>query len=644
MHANRLLRVSSKTINNEIIIMASLTILAAMLRWPGIESPLTGDEGITFNRYGLQPWKDLLFFFGDTNQHTLFSILSNFCMQLFGENELYFRLPSFLAGIFAITLSYPVSRFFLGSKVSAVIASCLLSISSPHLSYSQVGRGYTLTVFLSLLFIFSATKLLQKRNAFVYGVLLVLSGFCAVATLPTNAFFLAAIAVYCFAMRWEVKKENEKLFNKNFIAVFIAFLFLFFLVVAYFYIIHEGLKAGISNHSYVTISLSKFSEIGNFLVSPWGPWLYLFFIYGWFSLDSKQRSFQLFSIFLTPFLLVIITGIIGFPRVYIYFLPFVLMLVAQGIATIASKIKQFHQAAGYTFMAILLIGMIFSPIRFLVNHYNSRYYVPDATMAEAKQVLSYVQENIPRNQLIVILSGGPERSVLIHYLKTRIQEDMFSFVQGEKPDKIIFISHRLVPPKDYSIQGYFQNNFLILPHKTTKLIKTVGNLRLYEFNRKIYRFIPPVYDPDYNPDFERQVANQNHPAITIKNIENPKVLGKQALVMKKNTAEDFIIGSFFTKTVDIKKIDDYVLFIYVRKYGQLSNALLAAYDEKNGPPPVGILNMYFGKFKVSGSDFIWQMVFTLSPIDRGRSGLQEIIHLHDETSYFDGFQSFLLSK
>lgn len=164
MKWNLLKDISSKIFpkNIKITIIILLTLLATLLRLLFMNRPLSGDEAATYYRFGFAPWKTLLFSYPWTNQHTLFNILSQFCMNLFGENEIAFRLPSLLAGIFAVPLIYWTCLFFLNSQTTAAISSFLLTLSIPHLKYTQEGRGYTMTVFFALMMVLIIKKLIEE--------------------------------------------------------------------------------------------------------------------------------------------------------------------------------------------------------------------------------------------------------------------------------------------------------------------------------------------------------------------------------------------------------------------------------------------------------------------------------------------------
>ena len=80
--------------NKEFKIILGLIIFAAALRIPTFGSPLIEDEAISFNRYIDVPWQNLILGYQDTNQHTLFLLISKFFIWIFGETEIVYRFPS----------------------------------------------------------------------------------------------------------------------------------------------------------------------------------------------------------------------------------------------------------------------------------------------------------------------------------------------------------------------------------------------------------------------------------------------------------------------------------------------------------------------------------------------------------------------
>ena len=74
------------SLNRELWVISGLVLLSIALRLPTLGSPLIEDEAISFNRYIDVPWKDLVFSYHDTNQHTLFLLFSKLSIWVFGES------------------------------------------------------------------------------------------------------------------------------------------------------------------------------------------------------------------------------------------------------------------------------------------------------------------------------------------------------------------------------------------------------------------------------------------------------------------------------------------------------------------------------------------------------------------------------
>ena len=73
----------------------TLAFCFALLCLLGLNEPLNGDEGKSYLEHVDSTPYQLLFQYVGLNQHTLFSILSNTSMRIFGENEVAFRIPVF---------------------------------------------------------------------------------------------------------------------------------------------------------------------------------------------------------------------------------------------------------------------------------------------------------------------------------------------------------------------------------------------------------------------------------------------------------------------------------------------------------------------------------------------------------------------
>ena len=452
--------------NKEFKIILGLIIFAAALRIPTFGSPLIEDEAISFNRYIDVPWQKLILVYQDTNQHTLFLLISKFFIWIFGETEIVYRFPSLLFGVLSIPLIYRLGMTMKFPWSSALLSSILMALSWPHLKYSMEGRGYGITIFLVLLVIYSAIQFLNNSR-WVWGGILIGSGFAMTIALPSNLFFLGGLTVFTVIVGCLEPKESP--FNiKRLFCLVIPQLIMFALIAVYFLVIYEQLKYG-KDIQPLALDGARVREIAEFLVAPWGLWLYLFFAIGAWRLKRIRERAILMSIFFVPMILTLITGVVGYARIYIYWLPFVLFLSAYGMIEIISWLKKQIGNLVYGLGVGVVFLLIFSSAKQITKYYEDRdngslvVAGPNATLSEATKMAVWVNENIPENNLVVISAGGPESSVLTKYMKKKVLERMTYFSRGGELKKIIFIAHQDMPPHEYPFVPMVQDRMLKLP-------------------------------------------------------------------------------------------------------------------------------------------------------------------------------------
>lgn len=628
---------SNSPSSKNILPISILLLFSIFTRIPFGGSPLTGDEAITFNHYAFSSWKNLVFNYSDTNQHTLFSLLSNLCLQILGENEWSFRFPSIFAGILAVPLTYLVGLKLSNSKFASFIAAFLILLSKPHLVYSQAGRGYAITVLLALLFIWSIFKLIQSQNYWEGGPLFFLSGVGLVLALPSNAVFLASSAIFSVLIIFDYQRENVPTTSFLFKKLTSYYLVLLFIASSYFYGIKEGLQAGVQNYSVESKGLSNLIEIINQLMEPFGPLVFTFFLWGCFSFTDRRKLFAILSLIVIPISILFSIGTTLFSRIYIFVLPFIFFISTTGVESSLNKFSNNRSNLKAVF-GIVLIGLVVTPaVNFWIQYYPARISVKEATINEAIQVSSYIQGNAEKNVLFVSLLGNKEKSVLIHYLEQRISNDMFRFLSGEKPEKIILIAHKNAPPDVFPIGGFLQNKFLVFPKKSIRRLDCKENICLYEWDIKVNRFIPPVADLDY----ETKIAFPKIPQIEVQSSTYLTLLGKQSLLINNGTPQKMHLSSNKIKSVQFKN-DGFLLLTYLKPFGQKSNLILWDSTQKEWPTQAALLNPYMGRVAKQNRKELWQMTYILYPIKKGKHNLTEIFYLDGSLSKFDGIQSFYI--
>ena len=631
------------SLNRELWVISGLLFLAIALRLPTLGSPLIEDEAISFNRYIDVPWKDLVFYYHDTNQHTLFLLLSKFSIWMFGESEIIFRLPSFLAGVLSIPLIYRLGLLIKIPRSSALISALLMGLSWPHLKYSLEGRGYALTIFLVLLATYSTVQYLNSSR-WVWGSVLIGSGFAMAITLPSNLFFLCGLAVFIVIAGYLESKEIKSSI-KNIFKSSIPFLIMFALVGVYFLVIYEGLKIG--KHFYnQLLTETQIGNIAGLLVAPWGFWMYLFFALGIWRLRLAKGKILLLSVVIVPIVLTLLTGVVGFARTYVYWLPFVLLLSAYGMTEVFFAVLKQTRGLSYGLGVGVIFLLIFSPAKKISKHYENRNNGslvvggPNATLSEASQTAVWVEENIPEDNLIVISTGGPESSVLNRYMKKNVLARMTHFARGGELKKIFFIAHQSIPPDKYPFVPIVQERKLKLPASRLNKIHSLGNLGVYELDLKAERFIPPVFDLDY----EGKIGNFNIPHVNVWQVDEPRAVGKQALYIENKSGKRMGIISPIVKVTDILKDHSYILYIFIKPFQHKAGVYLA--EKNNMRPTVGYLNPYLnqGLLRPKGSDPAWHITYSLSPSSQGRHYFQERIEIQKGDNLLDGLQAYLLTE
>ena len=631
------------SLNRELWVISGLLFLAIALRLPTLGSPLIEDEAVYFNEYIDLPWQRMILNYHNSNQHTLFLLLAKFSVWVFGESETVFRLPSFLAGVLSVPLAYQLGLAVKMPWSSALTSAVLMGLSWPHLNYSLVGGGYALTIFLVLLATYSAVRFLDNSR-WMWGSVLVVTGFSITYTLPSNLFFLGGLAVFIVLAGGMGLKENRLSIKKMFQSS-IPFLIMFAWIGIYFLIIYEQLKHTRDLHPLL-LDGPRIGNITELLVAPWGFWMYLFFALGAWRLRGRRERILFLAVIMVPIVLTLGTGVVGFARHYIYWLPFVLLLSAYGITEVFLQLKKKIGGPVYG----LGLGFVFLLVFFAVKQTTKLYTArdngswvragPNATLSEASQMAVWVDENIPEDNLIVISTGGPVSSVLNRYMGKNVLKRMIYFARGGELKKIIFIAHQDMPPEKYPFISMFKDRMLKLPASRLNKIHSMGNLGVYELNLKVARFIPPRFDPDY----EGKIGNFNIPHVNVWQVDEPRVVGKQALYIENKSGKRMGIISPIVKVTDILKDHSYILYIFIKPFQQKADVHLA--EKNNRRPTVGYLNPYLnqGLLRPKGSDPAWHITYSLSPSSQGRHYFQERIEIQKGNNYIDGLQAYLLTE
>ena len=436
-------------------------------------------------------------------------------------------------------------------------------------------------------------------------------------TIPINTHFFFYFQSFLFEFQSEVDCKNVFRFS----------------------IPHKSLE---NKHQLLTET--QIGNIAGLLVAPWGFWMYLFFALGIWRLRLAKGKILLLSVVIVPIVLTLLTGVVGFARTYVYWLPFVLLLSAYGMTEVFFGILKQTRSLSYGLGVGVIFLLIFFPAKKISKHYENRNNGslvvggPNATLSEASQTAVWVEENIPEDNLIVISTGGPESSVLNRYMNKNVLARMTHFARGGELKKIVFIAHQGVPPDKYPFVPIVQERKLKLPASRLNKIHSLGNLGVYELDLKAERFIPPVFDLDY----EGKIGNFNIPHVNVRQIERPRAVGARALLIENQSGLPMDMISPIVKGVDILKDHAYLLYIFIKQPHRKVAVYLG--EKENWPPSLGKLNPRLGRFRVGSGNETWQVKYNLSHLSKGRHFFQERIGIQKGNNYIDGFQSYLLTE
>jgi uncharacterized membrane protein len=600
-----------------------------------------GDEAITFNRYGHLPWREVLLNYPDPNQHALFTLVSNFCLSLWGDSEWVFRFPSLFFGVLAVPLAYHVGKSLCKSRFAALTAALLLAGSAPHIYYSQSGRGYALTVFLCLTMTGLAYALIQKdnsfRNSLVMGISLVICGIALVLTLPSNAFFILAVFVAGLVKVYLPGNRDGRPSFKRAAPFLVSFIVTFVLAASYFYTIWEGLNNGIANYSQATLNLQGVLQIGKFLFDPWGTWLFLLFSLGLFRLKENENFLLMLALLTVPLALTVLSQVVGFPRVYIYFLPFLFMVAGTGLESLYNLRLQKPLLGN----SLMLATIIMAPSQFYQwadLHYPWREKVSNGTMDEARQVKSYINDAVPFDSLLVFMVNDPEVNILNHYLWDQMRERQKLFLAGKEIKSILLVSHAGNPPDQYQWINSFKEKKLKFSPSHFKKIKEFGKLHIYEFKVSLSKWT----SKNGKPDPETVFAGASGPTFNSELINGPKLFGRYALQVKNQKGKEVFLQSPLSQQVEVSSGTAFILHFFAKTPGKtrfiFSRSLGNRFEF-----PIAYVNPYLGFLKNGNSSSMWEMVFSLTQLPRGQYKVSEVLWSQEELVLVDEPQSYFLA-
>ncbi|HJU88856.1 MAG TPA: glycosyltransferase family 39 protein [Gemmatimonadaceae bacterium] len=184
----------------EIVMLTSLLLLALLLRLVALGDGLWFDEIQTLVQSVRAPMGNVIATFQNSNQHALFSLLAKASIALTEESAWALRLPAVLLGVASLAALFWFASM-VTSRLEALLAVALLTVSYHHVWFSQNARGYTGLMLWTLLATGLFARMLSSRETRTWGVA---AAYALCMALAIYTHLTAVFIVVAHALVWAV--------------------------------------------------------------------------------------------------------------------------------------------------------------------------------------------------------------------------------------------------------------------------------------------------------------------------------------------------------------------------------------------------------------------------------------------------------
>jgi hypothetical protein len=336
-----------------------------------ITLPVTYDEAFTYVYFTRNSPLVSMSFYPSTNNHILFSLITNFTQYIpFVSPLLSIRLPSLIISLIAWGVLYHVYRQSASEK-PALIFTAVVSMLFMSVYYSFMARGYALVMLFFILACYSMWRITKDNRATNHWILFTISSVLGCYAMPSYAYAWLSccvlLAVYAHSGR------KQLLMSISGTVIITALLYLPIFIVS-------GIESVINNKHLQGVPFHVFrSKVDSFWYQAIGEMtglhtmlvLTLLGIGLLYMIMSRHwKAINMFLILvLTPVLILTYQSIIPFARTFAYLLPIILLVIAalytQWLQTASSRIV-------LGIAIVLQLGLWFNFHR-LIGPYDSVY-------------------------------------------------------------------------------------------------------------------------------------------------------------------------------------------------------------------------------------------------------------------------------
>lgn len=300
------------------------------------------------------------------NNHPLNSFLIRISTSLFGISAFTLRLPALLAfcGLFALCIA--AARNFMNATAARAAFVILVILNGAILYYAETARGYSLQTF----FVFAAFLSLllydkfrdQKKKAFLYGMLFLLSSAGACLSISSGVIFITALTAAWWLFHTPFRKGILSIFAQQ------KTLWIFFILFAVFVLLWYGgnysefAKGRNAFGTSLTGALPFLLFAGETLYAAGTAVFLLAAIAGLFLVRSPEKK-RLLGTVLGTAALVLVSAIAlkgGPPRVYLPLFPLSVFAFGLVLDDLLDRSEKLREYGNLVLVAICGAGVLWS--------------------------------------------------------------------------------------------------------------------------------------------------------------------------------------------------------------------------------------------------------------------------------------------
>ena len=413
------------------------------------------DEARTYNAYAFRPFIILLADWTAPNNHIFHSLLARISYLLFGDSLANLRLPAFGFGMLFLPIVYLFGKQYY-NRITGLLLMSFYSVSYAYVSYSVMGRGYTILFCCTYMLFIMGRALIEFPANGVVWVLAAIISVVGCWTIPTMLYSVAGVGLWLF-----LRKPVERSGGEGFVvwwAQLLIFAFVVGVLVALVYspafvatdwtLINDD-SALTTYRTWVNIRLevpNVLRQIQSTLFKSIPYWVRVAIIgLGGLGLFCRQspngrRGMPLIIcvLFVACCIPICIQRVIPYARIYTVFFPLIVVVPLFGISCgiqriIKSPIKQKWLAGGVGLLFVIVMGG-----QLLKDHADC-YFKTGDHVPDAKKVALFLHDNASPSDIIVAWSPMPGPLVFyFNQLKIKhrvwdLLEYIPEFKEGDRP-------------------------------------------------------------------------------------------------------------------------------------------------------------------------------------------------------------------